>query len=91
MDLGTAVVCSTAIFTAGVAGMRYLSSKGKNSSNSLYKDVTKIVSDKIKGVVYADTCGAYRKGLMRELELTREVLTDGVKEIKEEIRNNAKG
>lgn len=91
MDLGNAVVSSTAIFMAGVAGMRYFSGKGKNSSNGLYKDITRVVSEKMKDVVYADTCKAYRKGIMRELELTRETLSNGIKEIKEEIRNNAKG
>ena len=56
MDSGSSAIACTAIIMAGIAAMKYLGDKRKLNGNgsNIFKTIHKIVSEKLKDVVYKD-------------------------------------
>ena len=89
MDLGSAAVTSTAIVMAGIAAMTYFRKGNKSNGlngDSSFKNIHKVISEKLKDVVFKDTCEARRDAFTKEVELLRADLKDGINDIAELIK-----
>jgi len=92
MDLATSLTISTAIVMAGMASMTYLRKGNKSNGlngDSSFKNIHKIITDRLKDFVSKDDCTTQRKSFEHEFELTREIMKDGFKELKETIKNGS--
>jgi len=88
MDLPTSLALSTAIVMAGITVMTYFRKGNKSNGlngDSSFKNIHKVIAEKLKDFVSKDDCGTQRKSFAHEFELTRETMNEGFKEIKKLI------
>ena len=101
MDLPTSVTASTGIVMAGIALISFLRSSGLSKPKNgavTREELNKTIDNKLKNVVYQDTCTAMREGAQAMLDLTQkhmkekfEALSEQVKEGFKEIKDEIKG
>jgi len=87
MDLPTSITISTAIVMAGIAALTYIKKGKQMNGNVSFKGVHKIITDKLKDVIYRPECEKQIKAFAHEFELMRDAMKVGFDDIKQEIRN----
>ena len=90
MDLPTSITISTGVVMAGIASMTYFRKGNKSNElngDSSFKNIHRVISEKLKDVVFKDTCEARRDAFAKEVELLRTDLKDGIHDIKELIKD----